>query len=116
MTGVHEPAWLPEGYAISDSGVEYSDNLSSTTLYANYVNDDGNNVAINIMSYEGEPTVLVQKTDALPNTLEEDGTTFYLIENLIDCTVAWYDNEYEYYVSGMVNKEILWKIAISMCE
>lgn len=68
------------------------------------------------MSYEGKPILLAQKTDEPPELKEWTGTTFYVIENSFNAMVAWYDDAYEYYVSGKLDREILWEIAVSMYE
>lgn len=115
VTQVHEPSQLPDGFTINKCGVEYLDDPYSMILYADYVNNR-DRVAIDIMSYEGKPILLAQKTDESPELKEWNGTTFYIIENSSNAMVAWYDDAYEYYVSGESDREILWGIAASMYE
>lgn len=112
---VHEPTQMPDGFAINKCGVEYSDTPYSIILYADYVNNR-DRIAINIASYESKPAALTQKTDEPPELKEWNGTTFYVIENSSNAMVAWYDDAYEYYVSGKLDREILWGIAVSMYE
>lgn len=112
---VHEPTQLPDGFAINKCGVEYLDAPYSIILYADYVNNR-DPIAINIMSYEGKPAILTQKTDEPPELNEWNGITFYFVENAYSSIVAWYDDAYEYYVSGKLDREILWKTAVSMIE
>lgn len=115
ITQVHEPTQLPDGFAINKCGVEYLDASYSIILYADYVNNR-DRVAIDIASYESKPAALTQKTDESPELKEWNGTTFYVIENSTNAMVAWHDDTYEYYVSGKLDREILWGIAISMYE
>lgn len=115
ITQVHEPTQLPDGFVINECGVEHSIALNRTAFYADYANNH-DCIAIDIMSYEGKPAILTQKTDERPELEEWNGTTFYVIENSSNAMVAWYDDAYEYYVSGKVDREILWGIAISMYE
>lgn len=115
VTEAHEPSWLPEGYALADIDVIAMDDPYVRTFSASYTDGVGG-VGIDIMSYEGELFALVQKTDTLPEAVERDGITFYLIENLSSYIVAWHDDQYEYYVSGILDKDTLWEIAVSMYE
>lgn len=115
VTQVHEPTQLPDGFAINKCGVEYSDVPYSIILYADYVNNR-ERVTIDIASYESKPAALTQKTDEPPELKEWNGTTFYVIENSTNAMVAWHDDTYEYYVSGKLDREILWGIAVSMYE
>lgn len=115
VTQVHEPSQLPDGFAINKCGVEYLDDPYSIILYADYVNNR-DRIAINIASYESKPAALTQKTDEQPDQKEWNGITFYFVENAYSSIVAWYDDAYEYYVSGKLDREILWKIAVSMIE
>lgn len=115
ITAVHEPAWLPDGYVLSKSCVEYSDAPYLIILYANYVHNR-DYIAIDIMSYEGTPSALIQKENERPEPVEFGGITFYLVENASSSVIAWYDEEYEYYVRGTLDKDTLWETAISMYE
>lgn len=115
ITQVHEPTQLPDGFDVNKCGVEYSDAPYSIILYADYVNNR-DRIAINIASYESKPAALTQKTDEPPELKEWNGTTFYVIENSTNTMVAWHDDAYEYYVSGKLDREILWGIAVSMYE
>ena len=113
VTEVSEPRWLPDGYVLDEVDVTYLEDPFYMFFYANYLN--GNNyIGIDIVSYEGEPTMQVQKTDSTIKTVEKDGITFYLIENDVGHTIAWCTEQYECYISGESDKDILWGIAISM--
>lgn len=115
ITQVHEPSQMPDGFVMNECGVEHSIALNRTAFYADYVNNR-DRIAVNIMSYEGKPILLAQKTDERPELKEWNGTIFYVIENSSNAMVAWYDDAYEYYVSGKLDREILWGIAVSMYE
>ena len=112
---VHEPAWLPEGYALGTLDVTYWDDPFHIALYATYV-DGEDGIGIDIISYESEPSMQVQKTDAPVEIMEKNDISFYLIKNASSYTVAWYDDQYEYYISGNLSKDILWETAISMYD
>lgn len=115
ITQVHEPTQLPDGFVINKCGVEYSGVLHPIAFYADYVNNR-DRIAIDIASYEGDPAALTQKTDEKPKLKEWNGIQFYVIENSSNAMVAWHDDAYEYYVSGKLDREILWEIAVSMYE
>lgn len=115
MTAVHEPTWLPEGYTLDSLDVMHWDDPLHVALYTTYANgEDG--IGVDVISYEGEPSMQVQKTDAPMEIKEKNGISFYLITNTSSYTVAWYDDQYEYYISGNLSKDILWKTAISMYD
>ena len=115
ITEVHEPGWLPKGYALKELDVMHLDDPFLTAIDATFVNgDDG--IGVTLKSYEDEPSMLVEKTDTTVEIIEQNGITFYLVENLSSYIVAWYDDQYEYYINGNLGKDILWKTAISMYD
>ena len=113
MTEVHEPSWLPEGYALSRIDVLAVDDPFQQTFAASYTDGEGY-VSISIMSYRGKPITPVQKTDSQVETVEKNRITFYLIQNAENYTIAWYTDQYEYYLSSKDGEDILWKVAESM--
>lgn len=115
MTEVHEPTWLPDGYVLGELDVTYLDDPFRRTFAASYTDGEGY-VSISVMSYAGEPAAQVQKTDIQPEVITRYGINFYLIENTSSHIVAWYDGNWEYYVSGNVGDNVLWDVVISMFE
>lgn len=115
ITEIHEPAHLPDGYIANDIDVTYESDSDFSFFAAEYICGT-DLISITIMSYEDEPSMLVQKTDMSVDIIERGGISFYLIENTSSYTVAWYDSEYEYYISGKLDKELLLEIAGSMYE
>ena len=45
---------------------------------------------------------------------EKNGIVFYHVENSVGRTIAWYSDQYEYYLGGDVGDDILWKVVESM--
>ena len=115
MTEVHEPAWLPDGYALAELDVTCQHDPFLRVFEATYTDGEGY-VGLSIMSYEGQPATQVQKIDGSVESVEKDGTVFYHIENSKGHMVAWYSDQFEYYLSGDVEGDILWKIANFMFE
>lgn len=115
MTEVHEPAWLPEGYALDGVDVLAVDDPFLRSFSASYT-DGERIIGIGIMSYEGEPATQVQKIGCPVESVEKNGIVFYHIENSVGHTIAWYSDQYEYYLSGNEGEDILWKIVDSMFE
>jgi len=115
MTEVHEPTWLPDGYILGELDVTCLDDPFLRTFAASYT-DGECRVSINVMNYEGEPIIQVQKTDAPVESVEKNGVMFYHVENSVGSTIAWYSYQYEYYLSGDVGNDTLWKIVDSMFE
>ena len=115
MTEVHEPSWFPEGYIPDSLDVLAVDDPFLQTFSASYTNGKGR-VGIDIKSYKGNPITQVQKISGPVDPKEKNGVVFYQIENSVGCTIAWYSDQYEYYLSGNVENNVLWKIADSMFE
>lgn len=115
MTEVHEPAWLPEGYTLNRINVLAENDSFLRSFSVSYTDGEGL-IGIGIMSYEGTPAMQVQKIDGPVESVEKNGIMFYHIENSVGRTIAWYSDRYEYYLSGDVEGDILWKIADSMFE
>lgn len=113
MTEVHEPAWLPEGYTLDRVDILAVDDPFLRTFSADYTDGEGR-VYIDILSYEGEPNVQVQKTDSPVEVMEKYGIMFYYIENSVGGTLAWCTDCYEYYISSEEEMDILLQIAVSM--
>ena len=113
MIEVHEPGWLPKGYTLEELGVTCLDDPFLRAFTASYSDGKGR-VGIDIMSYEGEPIIQVQKTDADVIQVKKNGIIFYLLENTEDYTIAWYTEQYEYYLNSKEGPDILWQIATSM--
>lgn len=113
MTEVHEPTWLPEGYALDSIDVLAVDDPFLRTYAASYTDGEGR-AGIDIKSYEGEPLTQVQKTDDPVKFLNKNGHTFYLLQNTENYTIAWYTDQYEYFLVSKEGTDVLWKIAESM--
>lgn len=115
MTEVHEPAWLPEGYALGRINVLAEDDPYLRDFEASYTDGEGL-ISIGIMSYEGAPATQVQKIDGPVESVEKNGIMFYHIENSVGRTIAWCSDRYEYYVSSKEGIDILWQVVESMFE
>lgn len=113
MTEVHEPEWLPEGYALDGVDVLAVDDPFLRSFSASYTDGEGR-VSVKVMSYEGEPITQVQKTDDPAESIKKNGTTFYLIKNTGNYTIAWYTDQYEYYLTSKEESDILWQVTESM--
>ena len=113
MTEVHEPTWLPEGYALDSLDVLAVNDPYLRTYAASYTDGEGR-VGIDIKSYEGEPLTQVQKTDNPVKILNKNGRIFYLLQNTENYTIAWYTDQYEYFLVSKEKMDILWEVAESM--
>ena len=115
MTEVHEPTWLPDGYVLGELDVTHLDDPFLRIFSASYT-DGERSVGISIMSYEEEPASQVQKISGSVKSVEKNGMMFYHVENSVGRTIAWYSDQYEYYLSGDEGDDILWEIVDSMFE
>ena len=115
MTEVHEPAWLPDGYTLAELDVTFQHDPFLRAFEATYTDGEGY-VGLSIMSYKEQPSTQVQKIDGPVESVEKGGTVFYHIENSKGRMIAWYSDKFEYYLSGDVEGDVLWKIAHFMFE
>ena len=115
MTEVHEPGWLPKGYALNGIDVLCVNDPFLQSFVVTY-SDGERYINLDILSYEGEPITQVQKTDSPVESVEKNGMMFYHIENSVGRTIAWYSNQYEYYLSSDEGDDLLWKVVDSMFE
>lgn len=113
MTEVHGPGWLPEGYVLDRLDVLAKDDPFLRSFSVSYTDGKGI-IAISIMSHNGTPATQVQKIGGPVGSVEKNGIMFYHIENSVDRTIAWYSDQYEYYVNGGLGSEILWQVVESM--
>lgn len=116
---VKEPAYIPEGFTLNHIDVMQTDDPASLSLGVSYVKEDvGGFLDIDIMSYDKVITTQVEKTDASVVDFEINGTTFYLMENINNYTIAWLTDHYECYLSAPISmdKETLYKITESMFD
>lgn len=113
MTEVHEPTWLPEGYTLDSLDVLVVDDPFLRTFEVAYTDGEGL-IGIGIMNYEGEPATQVQKIGGPVESVEKNGIMFYYIENSVDYTIAWYSDQYEYYLNSNLGDDILWQVVESM--
>ena len=55
----------------------------------------------------------MEKTDAPIETFVVNGITVYLLENISNNSAAWATENYEFYISGSVEKQVLEQIVLS---
>lgn len=113
MTEVHEPDWLPEGYALDGVDVLAVDDPFLRSFEAAYTDGEGL-IAIGIMSHNGTPATQVQKVSGPVESMEKNGIVFYHIENSVGRTIAWCTSQYEYYLTSKEETDILWQVVESM--
>lgn len=83
ITEVYEPGWLPYGYVLETLDVLAMEDPFLRTFSAFYTDGQGH-VSVNVMSYEGEPSTLVQKTDTQPEIITQNGIIMQLKQ---DCKI-----------------------------
>ena len=58
----------------------------------------------------------MQKVEGDVEFREWNGAKYYFIENSVGRTVAWYSEQYEYYLCGEEDNDVLWKVMESLYE
>lgn len=100
------PTWMPDGYIMSELYVMNSQGAGGFILDASYTGEEGL-LGIEIMNLASGPSALIEKTDDLVKQFEGNGTTFYLITNTNNYTIAWQTEHYECYFFGPNEEELL---------
>lgn len=112
VTEVSAPAWIPEGYVLELVMAKYWEDSQWLTFYCQYMNGD-DLLSIEIDSYQNEPNVQIEKTDAPVEVMETDGVTVYLLENANNNAAAWATEHFEYTIFGPIEKAELSQMALS---
>lgn len=113
ITELHEPTWIPEGYALENIEVDsWPADGSLIGLYAEYY-DGINFLQIHIECCNGDASIQAEKTDAPIESFQVDGLTVYLLENVNSHSAAWATEHYECYISGAVDKHTLKQMVFS---
>ena len=117
ITEIAAPAWLPEGYVLTGLSIASIEATGYFTLSASYENT-GSLLAVTITRYLNEPTIQVEKTDTIVESIEINGITFHFIENADNHTAAWTTEHYECYIWGPYNMgiDVLRKMVDSMFD
>lgn len=117
VTEVAAPAYIPEGFTLDHIDVMQTDDSGSLSLGVSYAKEGVVGfLDLDIMSYDKVITTQVEKTDASVVAFEIGGTTFYLMENINNYTIAWLTDHYECYLSAPISmdKDTLYQITESM--
>ena len=114
VTEVSAPTWVPDGYVLELVKVKYWEDSRRLSFHCEYANGD-DLLLIEIGSYQNEPNMQIEKTDAPVEIVEADGRTVYLLENKNNCTAAWATEHFEFCIFGVVEKTELKQIALSAC-
>ena len=114
VTEVSAPTWIPEGYTLEFVVAEYWEASQWLTFYCQYMNGD-DLLSIEIDSYQNEPNVQIEKTNAPVEVVETNGVMVYLLENANNYTAAWATEHFECSISGVLGKAELERLALSAC-
>ena len=117
ITEVTAPTWFPEGYTLTKLSVTNIEGIDRFILNANYENGESL-LAVTITRYSNEPTIQVEKTDTIVESIEINGITFHFIENADNHAVAWATEHYECYILGPYNMgiDVLREMVYSMFD
>lgn len=96
------PTWFPDGYALLDIFIE---ELPMTNTYLAVYLSGENLIKIQIKSYLNTDPQQVERSDALVETYDRGGTTYYIFDNNGFLQAAWINGSYECYISGDVTME-----------
>lgn len=114
ITELVVPKHFPEGYIPTEVSVTNIDNMAIFTIHASLKKGE-EILHYNIMRYTGEPHNQVQKNEMAVEKIQTGNTTYYLVKNEANYTLAWVTDHYECYIAAP-EKEVLIEIAQSMAE
>ena len=113
ITEVSEPEWIPDRFTLKKARSLCFPDGTPWDISAEYINGTVA-LVIDILNYEDEPSMQVEKTDAPVETFTVNDITVYLLENINNNTAAWVTEHYECYIGGAVEKSELRQMVLSI--
>lgn len=112
IADVHAPVWTPDGYAQSRVVATVVESTGQLSIFAEYTCNN-ETLLINIMNIIGEPSLLVEKTNAPVESFEVNGQEVYLLENNKNNVATWIAGKYQCSIVGGIEKDKLKQIVFS---
>ena len=108
-----EPTWFPEEYTLEDVKIDCWPNDGALISIVATYSDGTKPLYVTIEHSPDESYAQMEKTDAPIETFVVNGITVYLLENISNNSAAWATENYEFYISGSVEKQVLEQIVLS---
>lgn len=105
ITEVTAPSWIPQGYTLKEVSV-LAEEPYMFMLSATYVHPEKRTISFDILTHSDTAFATVEKSPGEVETWTVKGTTYYLMENSKNDTIAWTTEHFECYLGGP-EKEIL---------
>lgn len=105
ITEVTAPSWIPQGYTLKEVSV-LAEEPYMFMLSATYVHPEKRTISFDILTHSDTSFATVEKSPGEVETWTVKGTTYYLMENSKNDTIAWTTEHFECYLGGP-EKEIL---------
>lgn len=113
VPGANAPGWMPDGYALAAIHISQSGPYEVFSISAEYRLEGSDVIRIGISQFSSLTSSQIQKSPDFIGFESVCGTQLYFLKNENNCTAAWADGEYEYYVVGK-NEEDIRHVAESM--
>lgn len=113
ITEVAEPTWLPDGYTFMSVVADHRSNGDFIGLAAEYSNG-AYILHVEFSSYQDEPSMQIEKTDAPVETFVVNDTIVYLLENIKNNAAAWMTEHFECIIAGPIDKTELRQMVLSI--
>lgn len=105
ITEVTAPSWIPQGYTLKEVSV-LAEEPYMFMLSATYVHPEKRTISFDILTHSDTSFATVEKSPGEVETWTVKGTTYYLMENSKNDTIAWTTEHFECYLGGP-EKEVL---------
>lgn len=105
ITEVTAPSWIPQGYTLKEVSV-LAEEPDVFMLSATYVHPEKRTISFDVLTHSNMSFSTVEKNSGEVEAWTVQGTTYYLMENSKNDTIAWTTEHFECYLGGP-EKEIL---------
>lgn len=105
ITEVTAPSWIPQGYTLKEVSV-LAEEPYMFVLAATYVHPEKRMISFVLATHFNTSFATVEKSPGEVETWTQQGTTYYLMEDMKNYTIAWTTEHFECYLGGP-EKEIL---------
>lgn len=112
LSVIELPSWLPDGFELIE--LTYDENVPHNVIGVAFQNDE---MYINLKisaSYMEDNSLIFEKDSERVTVYENNGRTYYIMENLGWQVAAWEDGYYEYSLAGEIERDELIEILDSI--
>lgn len=105
LSVIELPSWLPDGFELIE--LTYDENVPHDVIGVAFLNgEEYINLTISSSNLEVDPGSFEKDSESV-TVYENNGKTYYIMENLDWQSAAWEDGYYEYSLTGQIERDEL---------